>query len=690
MSTVSRFVGRADDLQAVDNLLTQSSRVNIAAAVGMGGVGKTELALQYARRRGDAFPGGVCWLRGVEPIAPQIVSFAQEQLNLTVPEQTENPMAWCVRRWPNEGERNGPVLMVVDDVQDYGALKQMLPSDQRFRVLLTTRQAILPRGQRLALEVLVPEAALELLTSLVGAERIEAELTDAEALCEWVGWLPLGLELVGWYLARQRTDWTIAKLLERLKSNRLAAKALVDTHPEMTATLGVAAAFEASWEPLSTGAKTLAGLLGLFAAAPVDWIWVRRASEQMREATREVELSSSFLWVKQVFDRVRGVHANRTSNIKWLDEEALENAQAELLWVHLLQRQETQTGLRYQVHLLVRELFAVKLAELTNAEGLQQGFAQAMTEIAKTIPPTATLAVQKQVGEAVPHMEAVALHWTEHLEGIDKIWCCTGLARFYESLSQWKEAERYCKRSLTISKKQFGDCHPFTASSLNNLAALYYSQGRYSEAEPLYLQALDIRQTELGDHHPSTALSLNNLAVLYYSQGRYSEAEPLFVQALKIHQTALGDHHLDTAQYLNNLAKLYRSQRRYSKAEPLYEQALEINQTELGKRHPKTALSLSNLALLYQLQGRCSEAELLLVQALEISQTELGDRHPDTATSLLNLAVLYYQTRRHQQALAYIQQALEIYIPTLGINHPDTQAAMSWREAIQKAIDKSL
>lgn len=243
----------------------QNQQANIAAAVGMGGVGKTELALQYARRRGDAFPGGVCWLRGVEPIASQIVSFAQNYLDLRVPEQSENPVAWCLQRWPKEGERAGPVLMVVDDVQDYRALKLLLPSDERFRVLLTTRQAMLPVGQRLALEVLVPGAALELLKSLVGEARIEAALADAEALCEWVGRLPLGIELVGWYLVR-RPELTIAKLLERLEGKRLAAKALVETHPEMTATLGVAAAFEVSWEPLSAEAKTLAGLLVLFAA----------------------------------------------------------------------------------------------------------------------------------------------------------------------------------------------------------------------------------------------------------------------------------------------------------------------------------------------------------------------------------------------------------------------------------------
>ncbi len=453
VSNVGVFVGREQDLADVDALLTQNQQVNIAAAVGMGGVGKTELAWQYARRDGNAFPGGVCWLRGVEPIAPQMVSFARDYLNLVVPEETEAPVAWCCARWPGEGA----VLIVVDDVQDYGALKAMLPSegmgDGRFRVLLTTRTAILPVAQRLALEVLVPEAALELLSSLAGATRVEAELAEAKRLCGWVGYLPLGIELVGWHL-QQRPELSIAKLLERLADKRLAARALMQTHPEMTAELGVAAAFEVSWEPLSEAAKALAGLLGLFAAAPIVWDWVAAA------------------WVQA-----------QTG----MDEEDLEEAQAELLRVNLLQRvEEPQKALRYRVHPLVREFFAVKRGELAVSGDLQVGFAVGMTKLAKTIPQAVTVAVRAQMAEAVPHFEEVALRWTAALSKDDKTWCCIGPGRFYESLSQWEDAERCWKRALEISKAELGDSHPDTALNLNNLALLYKSQGRYGEAEPLF------------------------------------------------------------------------------------------------------------------------------------------------------------------------------------------------------------
>jgi tetratricopeptide (TPR) repeat protein len=689
VSNVSTFVGRTDDLISVETLLTQNQQVNIAAAVGMGGVGKTELALQFAQRRGDRFPGGVCWLRGVEPIASQIIQFAKDCLNLEVPEQTEDPVRWCCQRWPGEGA----VLMVVDDVQDYGALKPLLPSASRFRVLLTTRQAILPRSQRLSLEVLVLGAALELLRSLVGPGRIDAEPAEAKALCEWVGRLPLGIELVGWHL-EQRPGLTISKLLERLEGKRLAAQALVETHPEMTATLGVAAAFELSWEPLSAGAKRLAGGLGLFAAAPLEWDWMENA---LRLGLGELE------------------------------EEALEGAQAELLRVHLLRVNRLEDQVLYQVHPLVREFFAVKLGGLAEMEGLQRGFAEAIVAIAKTIPPTVTVADRSRVTGAIPHLEEVAARWTEVLADDDKTWCCTGLAWFYESLSLWSEAERCHQRALAISEQQLGPDHPSTATSLNNLAELYRSQGRYGEAEPLYLRSLAISEQQLGPDHPITAKSLNNLAGLYKSQGRYGEAEPLLLRSLAIREQQLGpDHpstaknliglaflyqsqgryreaeplllrslaiseqqlgpdHPITAKSLNNLAGLYKSQGRYGEAEPLYVRSLAIKEQQLGPDHPSTATSLNNLAGLYQSQGRYPEAEPLYIQALEIRKTELGDRHPNTAVSLNNLAALYEFQGRYPEAETLYSQALEICKTELGDRHPSTATSLNSLAMLYKA-----
>jgi tetratricopeptide (TPR) repeat protein len=150
------------------------------------------------------------------------------------------------------------------------------------------------------------------------------------------------------------------------------------------------------------------------------------------------------------------------------------------------------------------------------------------------------------------------------------------------------------EQALEIRQTVLGENHPDTASSLNNLAMLYYSEGDYARALPLFEQALAIRQTVSGENHPETASSLNNLAELYRSQGDDASALPLYEQALKIKQTVLGENHPDTAISLNNLARLHESQGDYARALPLYEQALKIFQQALGDEHPHTKIVAGN------------------------------------------------------------------------------------------------
>ena len=642
LSGVAKFVGRDEELVAVHEKLQEAATVAISSVSGMSGVGKTELALQYAynKLREEAYPGGICWVQArVQDVGIGILEFARNQLGLPQPPELLNTVPqqvkWVCDRWQGK-----PVLLVLDDVVDYEAVQPYLQQlDSRFRVLMTTRLKLGNPGKRLELEVLTEGAALELLRVLVDdAQRINSQLADAKQLCEWLGYLPLGLELVGRYLAKKQ-DLSLLEMLGRLQAKRLEAKALVKAK-EMTAQLGVAAAFELSWVELPEAARVLSGLLSLFALAPIPWELVEQCLPDE-------------------------------------DKEELEDCRDEELWERNLLSRVGQG--RYQLHQLIREFFAVKLErELGDiAEGLQKRFAQVLTEVAKTIPDTVTLEVIARVEEALPHLAVVAEGLTHLVEDENATWSFVGLARIAEAQSRWQEAEQWYTNCRQMTETRFGNNHSHTATILNNLALLYSLMGRYSEAEPLYGRSLQIHETQLGSNHPHTAISLNNLANLYKSQGRFDEAEPLYLQALELSKCLLGDNHPDVATKLNNLADLYNAQGRYEQAELLHLQALALKKYLLGDNHPDTAASLNNLAELYRAQGRYEEAELLHLQALELMKRLLGDNHLLTASSLNNLANLYKSQERYEEAEPLYLQSLELSKRLLGDNHPDVTTTLN-------------
>ncbi|NEO91022.1 MAG: tetratricopeptide repeat protein, partial [Moorea sp. SIO3G5] len=655
------FVGRDDQLQQLHQELQKTDRLAICAIAGMGGVGKTELALQYALSYQDNYPGGRCWfpVRGLD-LGIQVVSFGRAELGLTIPDDLEfnEQVRYCWRHWPE-----GTVLIVLDDVASFSNdYKETIhpylpPADSRFKVLVTSRQRPGASFRRIYLDVLSREAALELLRKLVGKERIDKELTEAEALCKWLGYLPLGLELVGRYLDLHPT-LTIAKVQKRLEKKKLAAKALLDPteEGEMTAQLGVAAAFELSWEDLKDcpEAQQLGCRLSLFAQAPFEWSLVE-------SCIIETEDEDDWEEAQEDLEELRVREAWPTANRFLLNR-------------NLLQLTEQQT---YQLHPLIREFFLTKLAQLPDADSYKQSFCKTMVALAKTIPDRPTRQIIELVTPFIPHLAEAATVLTDWLRDEDLPWPFTGLGRLYEGQGTYDQAEPWRKQCLEITRSRLGHHHPDVASSVNNLALLYWSMGRYDQAEPLYQQALEMTKQLLGHHHPSLATNLNNLALLYYSMGRYDQAEPLYQQALELFKQLLGHHHPSLATNLNNLALLYYSMGRYDQAEPLYQQALEIRKQLLGHYHPSLATSLDNLALLYYSMERYDQAEPLYQQALEIRKQVLGHHHPSVATSLNNLALLYNSMERYDQAEPLYQQALEMTKQVLGHHHPSVATSLN-------------
>jgi len=646
------FVGRETELAQIHANLQNGLGVIVCAVEGMGGVGKTELALQYAQHYKDEYVAQY-WLqlRGIG-LAQAVVTLANPYLALPESMQSaslEEQSAWYWLNWKPE---QGRLLVILDDVPNAESIPDAaMPNDGRVRVLVTTRERDLNLGfESLPLDVLSKEKALELLTKIVGAVKVDRELAMVKQVCETLGYLPLAIELVGEYLVKNR-HLTFAKLQENL---RLADKVLSrDRKHKFYAYRGVEAAILLSWQDLSAAAQRVAMWLGLFAPVEIGW--------------------------KLVADMAASAE---------ISESELDEARGELDRLHLIQPVGEDCSF-YKIHTLVREFFRDRLAQATENRLFRGAFVKSLLYVAKQIPQSPTRDLIATVAPAIPHLDMLSREMLGDIPNLEEdnnlAWAFEGIARFYEGQGLYTLAEDPYQRCLKSTQKLLGDRHPNVATSLNNLAGLYESQGRYAEAEPLFKQAFLLRQELLGDRHPDVATSLNNLAELYKSQGRYAEAEPLYKEALLLWQELSGvggaspeeTRHPNVATSINNLAALYGSQGRYAEAEPLYKQALLLWQELLGDRHPDVASSINNLAGLYKSQGRYAEAEPLYKQALLLRQELLGDRHPDVASSINNLAELYSSRGRYAEAEPLLKQALLLRQELLGDRHPDVASSIN-------------
>jgi tetratricopeptide (TPR) repeat protein len=638
------FTGRDTILHNLHEALSKDNATALTqgyAISGLGGIGKTQTAVEYSYRYRSDYRY-IFWIRADTEVVLQ-TGFVEIAKLLDLPEQNATNPADTVQAVKHWLEHTDQWLLIFDNADSPELLKAYYPRTPRGHILLTSRAQIfdtLGIARPLALEKMDPQEALDFLFKRTArAQNDPNEKNAAEQLAKELGYLPLALEQAAAYLVAKT-----ARFQDYLASFQQQRLSLLNKAQPKTGDY-----------PASV-AKT--------------WAFNFQEVEQDLVAA-DILRVSAFLSPdaipKELFTEGASQLGPVIANTLTIEDPLALNEALEPLTRYSLIRLDVETQ-TYSIHRMVQEV----VKDQMGAELQAQWIERVVRAVEQSFPEVDY--------QNWPHCERLIPHALLCTKYIN-LWNMTSwealnllyqIGEYFYQRGRYWETEPLWKSLLEISEQALGPEHPNTLGTFNNLAELYRSQGKYEQAEPLYQRALEAKERVLGPEHPSTLGTIGNLAVIYTDQGKYEEAESLHQRALEVRERVLGPEHPDTLNTVNNLAELYRNQGNYEQAEPLYQRALEAKERVLGPEHPSTLNTINNLALLYLHQGKYDKAEPLCQRALTTFEQVLGPEHPSTLNTANNLASLYSEQGNYEQAELLFQRTLTACERVLGPEHPTT------------------
>ncbi len=629
------FTGRDELLERLRQQLGESNR---AALCGLGGIGKTQTALEYAVRHRADYPAGVFWINA-ESTGGLISGFVAIAAALRLPAAESNDhedIVTAVLEWFNG---NDGWLLILDNVEDRREVRRFVPQHEG-HVLITSREPVfgelgIPHG----IEVgdFDPEAAVRFLLRRTGHDDAMPEVrASAAELAAELGNLPLALEQAAAYMAETSA---FSAYIHAFRTRRLT---LLEKSGGLVSHETVAVTWAANFEAVQRESPAAADVLRVSALCGANAI--------------PFEL---FL------DGARSLGDSIAAALSDPDDLTMAEVLRPLTRYSLVR---SDSALRaFSVHRLVQEIVWLAVPESERPIYV----ARAVCAFDAAFPEV-EYAHWAQCERFVPHIAALC-GWLDSYDAQPEA-ASRVLGRAGQYLLQrgrYAEAQRLHEYALSLGERALGPNHPIVATSLNLLALVHWHQSRYDEARTLNERALVIRENALGSDHPEVASILNALAVIHSNQGRYAQAEALYERALAIRERAFGPDHRDVARTLINLANQYCEQGRYDESRALYERALKIWERELGPDHPDVAGGLTNLAGVLVDLGRYAEALPLFERALAIRERALEPDHPDVAYGLNGLANAFLQLGRCDEAEPLYERALALRERALMPDHAD-------------------
>ncbi|KAF2183895.1 kinesin light chain, partial [Zopfia rhizophila CBS 207.26] len=676
-------------------MLSSETRCERVAVIGLGGVGKTQIALEFAHRLRERQPDcSVFWIpvTNVESMLEAYLEIGQ-QLRIPNLEQEKADIQKLVQHWLSQ-ENSGSWLLVfdnadnidiwtdkVDNVPASSRRINYLPKSKRGSILFTTRSR--KAATKLAGKNVVSVGEMD---ETIAKDLLTESLTDADLLADGkattdllrkLTHLPLAIVQAAAYINKNGiTLAEYAALLDDTEQNKieLLSEEFEDEGRYEDSKNPVTTTWLLSFEQIRNREPLAAEYLSFMSCVDAKDIpqSLLPPAESAKKAVDAIGTLTAYSFVTkqkagQLLDLHRLVHL-ATRN--WLRVDGTLGVWAATALARLEEvfPDDDHTNRSAWRMYLPHARYALEMEE-NGSEGEKSGL---LWKFAMCTYSDGRYNESEQVFVQVMETRKRVLG-EEHPDTLSSM---GNLASTYRNQGRWKEAEELFVQVMETSSRVLGEEHPDTLTSMGNLASTYWNQGRWKEAEELEGQVMEMGKRVLGEEHSDTLASMGNLALTYWNQGRWKEAEELFVQVMETSSSVLGEEHPDTLTSMGNLALTYRNQGRWKEAEELEVQAMEMRKRVLGEEHPDTLSSMGNLAFTYRNQGRWKEAEELEVQVMEMRKRVLGEEHPDTLSSMGNLAFTYRNQGRWKEAEELEVQVMEMRKRVLGEEHPSTLTSM--------------
>jgi len=644
------FTGREEQLENLKKDFEQGS-VHVKRVIsGLGGMGKTQTALEYAHRHLDEYANGVLWLNAeseldltnsCREILIKVGALDKVQAVNIKPDELLN-------RWQHWLGEHRNRLLIFDNAENSFFVERYVSKKHQGHVLLTTRDANWDGKPTLEVPRMSAHEAVTFLLNRTGRQKTLIQQKGVNDVAERLGYLPLALEQAAAYM--KNADWSFTGYLDMLVDYGLDtigddkdyAKPDKEYYQDVVSTT-----WKISFDAIKKQNELVSRLFNVFAYAdsndiPLD-IFVTH---------REMLLE----------------------DLQKIDKSLIVDAVVLLRRYSLIER-EGKDDYLISIHRLVQEVVRDNLKKQSDNAYLDCCFKVLYTAVPKEYD--SDTATRISFGRVAKHVTMSILHYGnaysyDNDTQIKVARAYNRVGHGYTAIAQFCAALDVYNKATSICEKILGEEHHDTSIAYNNIANVYSHQGDYCSALKWYQKCLAICEKILGKEHLDTITAYNNIACIYDNQGNYDAALTWHQKVLVTREQVLGLKHLDTATTYNNIASVHTHKGEYAKALEWLMKTLAICENVLSKEHTFTATVYNNIATTYDNQGKYVESLEWHYKALAVRKKVLGEEHPDTAMSYNNIAMVHHHKGDYDKALEEYQKALTIYIKVLGEERPTT------------------